>query len=573
MGGHISKAKGKLDGLKPSQIDALNRLFKRRFPEAEVYRLEQARELALLSRAIGRQIGLLIDRRGRVNRVILGTASAIVIPELGRSRASVQNQGQPGVLLRLRGLRLLHTHLSHEGLSQEDLMDLLFLRLDAVIALTVKESGEPQAWQAAQLLPNGSASPYRLEALRHWTDNVTDLTGQTIALESELARGHEQDIRNRAWLDPDAGMPRALLVSVSMESRTLQERNLDELASLAQSAGIIACGRIIQRVSKINSQNILSKAKLAELEVQALNGRAEMLIFDAELAPAQLRNLAEYTERKVIDRTQLILDIFAQRAASRAGILQVELAQLRYTLPRLSGQSRALDRFMGGIGGRGPGESKLETDRRKCRERMSRILRELEALRRKRAFTRKARAGLPHAALVGYTNAGKSSLLNRLTSSTVLVENKLFATLDPSTRRLRFPKEREIILSDTVGFIRNLPKELREAFRATLEELASAQLLIHVADAAHPDIAQQAQAVENILLELDLATIPRIFVLNKWDRVEAVAQAELLQAFPHALPVSALTAQGLDNLLKRLDWEFKAQNSGVKAQTECQQKH
>ena len=536
-----------MQGLKPSQLNALNRLFNRRFPAEDVYTIEQARELALLSRALGRQVGLLIDRKGRVQMVLVGEAGSILIPELPRGRTGQE---------RLRGLRLLHTHLSPDGISQEDLMDMLFLRLDAVIALNVNPTGDPVQWQAAHLLPSGAAGkPYHLDAPQPWDRTAAQFTATAEALEEELARRGE-DAREAA----DA--PRALLVSVAAQPRILQERNLDELAELARTAGLTVAGCMAQRVAQVNPRLILGKGKVAELEVLALQGRAGMLVFDGELSPAQLHNLADITERKVIDRTQLILDIFAQHAVTRAGKLQVELAQLRYTQPRLVGKNRAMDRLMGGIGGRGPGETKLETDRRKSRERMARIRKELDQLRRQRAFTRarRSRQGIPLAALVGYTNAGKSTLLNRLTRSDVLVENKLFATLDPTTRRLRFPAEREIILADTVGFIRNLPKELMDAFRATLEELEAADLLVHVADASHPDLLQQISAVETILAEMELDRVPRLLVLNKWDQLAAPARAELADAFPLALPVSAKSGDGLNSLLEQLETDLLTRN-------------
>ncbi len=536
-----------MQGLKPSQLNALNRLFNRRFPAEDVYTIEQARELALLSRALGRQVGLLIDRKGRVQMVLVGEAGSILIPELPRGRTGQE---------RLRGLRLLHTHLSPDGISQEDLMDMLFLRLDAVIALSVNPTGDPVQWQAAHLLPSGATGkPYHLDAPQPWDRTAAQFTATAEALEEELARRGE-DAREAA----DA--PRALLVSVAAQPRILQERNLDELAELARTAGLTVAGRMAQRVTQVNPRLILGKGKVAELEVLALQGRAGMLVFDGELSPAQLHNLADITERKVIDRTQLILDIFAQHAVTRAGKLQVELAQLRYTQPRLVGKNRAMDRLMGGIGGRGPGETKLETDRRKSRERMARIRKELDQLRRQRAFTRarRSRQGIPLAALVGYTNAGKSTLLNRLTRSDVLAENKLFATLDPTTRRLRFPAEREIILADTVGFIRNLPKELMDAFRATLEELEAADLLVHVADASHPDLLQQISAVETILAEMELDRVPRLLVLNKWDQLAAPARAELADAFPLALPVSAKSGDGLNYLLEQLETDLLTRN-------------
>jgi len=529
-----------VQGLKPSQLAALTRLFNRRFPAAEVYTVDQARELSLLSRALGRQLGLLIDRKGRVQMVIVGEAGSIMIPELPRGRSGQE---------RLRGLRLLHTHLSPGGISQEDLMDMLFLRLDAVVALTINPVGEPVQWQAAHLLPSPSGGqPYHLDAPQPWDRTESQFVATAEALEEELARKAE-DAREAD------DTPRAMLVSVSTQPRIIQERNLDELAELARTAGLTIAGRMVQRVAQINPRLIMGKGKVAELEVLALQGRAGMMVFDGELSPAQLHNLADITERKVIDRTQLILDIFAQHAVSRAGKLQVELAQLRYTQPRLVGKNRAMDRLMGGIGGRGPGETKLETDRRKIRERMARIRKELDQLRRQRSFTRarRSRQGIPLAALVGYTNAGKSTLLNTLTRSEVLAENKLFATLDPTTRRLRFPAEKEIIMADTVGFIRNLPKELMDAFRATLEELEAADLLLHVADASHPDLLQQISAVETILAEMELDRMPRLMILNKWDQLEAPARAELADAFPHALTISARTGDGCKALLDELE--------------------
>ena len=521
-------------------MKALNRLTTRRFPATDVYTIDQARELSLLSRALGRQLGMLIDRKGRVDMVLVGEAGGILIPELPRARSGAD---------RLRGLRLLHTHLTPDGLSQEDLMDLLFLRLDAIIVLTVNPDGDPVQWQEAHLLPTPVAGqPYRVEQLRPWDQTSAHFAATAEALEEELAR-RSDDTREAS----DA--PRALLVSVAAQPRIIQERNLDELAELARTAGLVVAGRMVQRVAQVNPKFILGKGKMAELEVLALEGRAGILVFDGELSPAQLHNLADITERKVLDRTQLILDIFAQHAVTRAGKLQVELAQLRYTQPRLTGKNRAMDRLMGGIGGRGPGETKLETDRRRSRERMARLRKELDQLRRQRAFTRsrRARRGIPLAALVGYTNAGKSTLLNNLTRSEVLAENKLFATLDPTTRRLRFPAEREIILADTVGFIRNLPRELMDAFRATLEELESADLLVHVADASHPDLLQQITSVETILEELELQHMPRILLLNKWDLLDVPARAELADAFPHAIPVSARTGDGLKRLLDVLE--------------------
>jgi len=500
---------------------------------------DQARELAVLSHGMGRQLGLLIDRKGRPFWVIVGDPGGIFIPDLSRARR------WPG---RLRGLRLVHTHLGDEGLSQEDLMDMVFLRLDSVTALTVSEHGEPRHVHWAQLLPpNPDARPYMTEGPLPYHRVDVDFTAQAEALEDELARAGQTIAPGG---ESPAGLERAMLVSVATASKQAQATSLDELAELARTAGVEVAGRLIQRVAKVNPTTILGKGKLADLETSCLQGGAGVVIFDQVLTPAQMRNLADITERRILDRTQLILDIFAQHATTRSGKLQVELAQLQYRLPRLVGRHRALSRLAGGIGGRGPGETKLEEDRRKVRDRIARLKKELAKLRKRRKATRtrRAKAGLPVAALVGYTNAGKSTLLNALTQSDVLSEDKLFATLDPTTRRLRFPREREIILTDTVGFIRELPAELREAFRATLEELDEADLLIHVADAGHPELEAQMQAVDTILEDMDLARTPRILVLNKWDTLDEEQREALANAHPEALGISALDPATLEPL-------------------------
>ncbi len=471
--------------------------------------------------------------------VIVGDASSILIPELPHVRTGAG---------RLRGLRLLHTHLVPEGLSHEDLMDLLFLRLDSVSVLTVDDWGQPGFFQSAHLMPPAPGqedSSYSVGSMLSWDRVDIDFTRQAETLEEEFGRVLDDAVST----GEEEGAERAVLVSVSLAPRAVQERHLAELAELARTAGVTVTGSMIQRVAAIHPRHILGRAKLAELEVMALQGQASLVIFDGELSPAQLNSLSELTERRVMDRTQLILDIFARHAVTRAGKLQVEMAQLQYSLPRLAGRHRSLDRLAGGIfGNKGRGETKLELERRRIRERITRIRRDLEELRRQRFHTRarRARQGLPLAALVGYTNAGKSTLLNALTKADVLAENKLFATLDPTTRRLRFPKERELVLADTVGFIRSLPRELTEAFRATLEELEAADLLIHVVDASHPERDQQMEAVERVLAEMGLQHVPRVTLLNKWDAVPADEKVPLLLDRPEAVAVSALTGAGLE---------------------------
>lgn len=566
----------------------MNRLFTRRYDPALGYSVEQARELATLSRAMNRQIGLLINRQGRVQWVIVGDAMRIVIPELPRLRESAG---------RLRGLRLLHTHLTLDGLNQEDFMDMLFLRLDSIGVLTVDQWGEPVGFQYAHLLPSSvDGLPYKAYDPIRWDQVDVDFAAQVQAIEDELARavtgaldvsvqmpgqqpssltgqlsgtlpgvGGSSDVDHGLRRGGGIGTTpetRAVLVSVSPKPRAEQESALQELAELAATAGVVTVGTLIQRVQTLNPRYTLGKGKLAELEVLCLQGNAGLIIFDGELLPSQLRNLTKETERKILDRTQVILDIFAQRASSRAGKYQVEMAQLQYLLPRLVGKSAgALDRLAGGIGGRGPGETKLETDRRRVRDRIARIRKELKKLRQHRssARNRRAKSNVPIASLVGYTNAGKSTLLNALTGSEVLAENRLFATLDPTTRRLRVPEDRELIITDTVGFIRSLPKELVEAFRATLEELESADLLLHVADASHQELELQLRAVKDIITSLDLEKTPVLLVLNKIDRVDAESLASLRERYPQALCISARERIGLEELaqaiIDRIDWD------------------
>lgn len=539
--------------MKPSELKALSRLANRRYSNQGGFSTDQARELAALSRLLGRQIGIMIDRQGKPDLVLVGETNAIYIPELSRSR---QGAG------RLRGLRLFHTHLTPDMLSQEDFMDMLFLRLDSVSVLSVDIHGSPMLFQQAHLLPpNPESKPYMMHPPVAWDKVTVDFAAQVDALEEELARSTTNA------REAEGAELRAILVSVSTDSRLVQESGLTELVELARTAGVTVAGTMSQRVHSLNPKLIMGKGKLAELEILALQGNAGLIIFDGELSPAQLRNLAEATERKVLDRTQLILDIFAQRATTRAGRLQVELAQLQYMLPRLVGKNKALSRLAGGIGGRGPGETKLEMERRRTNDRITRLKNELKTLRRQRSQvrSRRAKSRVPIASLVGYTNAGKSTLLNALTGSSVLSENKLFATLDPATRRLRVPQERELIITDTVGFIRSLPKELVEAFRATLEEMEEADLLLHVADASHPELDMQLHAVNSILESLSLQNTPRQLVLNKADLVDEQAHTTLMEVYPGAMLVSAATGEGLDALsaaiVSRIDWS----NSFVRA--------
>ncbi len=350
---------------------------------------------------------------------------------------------------------------------------------------------------------------------------------------------------------PEGGAERAVLVGLEMP-RAASDESLPELARLAETAGAVVTETIVQHRSRPDPATWVGSGKVEEIRACAASTGANLVIFDEELSSAQQRNLERALGTKVLDRTALVLDIFAQRARTREGRLQVELAQMTYLLPRLAGRGVLLSRLGGGIGTRGPGETKLEVDRRRIRTRITDLRREIGALSQHRRAQRQSRrdAALPVVALVGYTNAGKSTLLNTLTRAEVFTADKLFATLDPTTRRVLLPNRRPVVLVDTVGFIQKLPHDLVAAFRATLEEVTEADLLVHVVDASHPRWTQQREAVEQVLRDLEAAEKPRVTALNKADRLSAEALRDVLAEEPDGVPVSALRGVGLLNLLR-----------------------
>jgi GTPase len=532
---------GNLAGLKPNQLDALDRLNQRRVPSWQVITPELGSHLALLSRELGRQIGLFIDRRGQVTDVAVGDANRIMLPDFGRVR------GGEG---RFRGLRFVHTHLRQEPLSRDDMTDLTKLRLDMIVAIGVGPEGVPGAVFLAHLLPPSQGEElHRVIGPINMGTLPDDFLGLIESVEAEFSR----NIRGRKVEAKDG---RAIIahVATTKQGITAGRRSLDELAELARSAGVDVVDRIVQVRAKPDPKFVVGPGKLEDIMVRALQKDADLLILDCNLSGNQSRAISEKTEMKVIDRTQLILDIFAQRANSADGKLKVELAQLKYLLPRLGAKDDALSRLTGGIGGRGPGETKLEIGRRRARERVAQLQRRIDKLSKGRAQRRQRRQrnGVTVVSIVGYTNAGKSTLLNTLTQSSVYAEDLLFATLETSSRRLRFPREREIIITDTVGFIRDLPKDLVDAFKATLEELEDAHLLLHVVDASDPMRKEQIQAVEKILMDLKLEKIPRLIVLNKVDLV-APEEARMEAAALNAVTTSAHDKRSLDALLREIE--------------------
>ena len=360
------------------------------------------------------------------------------------------------------------------------------------------------------------------------------------------------DVRERALL-VGLGLKRAPHIPGRASDETARE-SLEELAELARSAGAVVVGSVLQMRDAIDPASVVGRGKLQEIRAEAQARQAPLIIFDRELTPVQQRNLERGVERRVIDRTQLILDIFARHARSREGQLQVELAQLNYLLPRLAGGGPELSRLGGGIGTRGPGEQKLETDRRRIRERVRRIGAAIETLRQQRTLRRTARQSVPlgTVALVGYTNAGKSTLFNALSRADVLVSSKMFATLDPTVRAVRLPSNRRVLFSDTVGFIRDLPKGLLAAFRATLEEVQQAALILHVTDISNPHHAEHDAEVEKVLVQLGVGDRARLHVFNKIDRLDTDVRKAMSAANGNVY-VSALETTGLEELLRRVD--------------------
>ncbi len=510
--------------------------------------------MADISRDIRRQVAILANRFGEVEYVIVGDERSIFIPEL---------TDYPLGKKRLRGVRLVHTHLHGEPLSDDDLTDLSMLRFDLIAALIVRPDEPHPLIQIATLTPSTEAKTlYRVES----PQSITRLKIDFATFVAELEQSLEKALKEGKMV---AGVEeRGILISVTKESREEAEDSLDELRELARTAGVEVLDQVIQRPREFNSRYLMGEGKIREVVIRALQLGATLLVFDQELTPTQVRSISAITELKVIDRSQLILDIFARRAKSQDGKVQVELAQLKYLLPRLSGRGVQMSRLMGGIGGRGPGETKLEVDRRRIRDRIAKLERELEELSSGRFQRRQKRvkAGLPIVSIVGYTNAGKSTLLNTLTRSAVFTENLLFATLDTATRRLRFPREREVIITDTVGFIRSLPKSLMGAFKATLEELQDADLLLHVVDCAGARFEEQISQVEEILDELGLGGKPRLLVFNKADRLPEMKERNPLAFMKvrHAghrlggIFISATDAKSLTPLLAEMERRFWA---------------
>jgi len=563
---------GNTTGLSPHATKTLERIYRRKIDLEQIATPELIKSLAEASHETGRQVGALVHRSGEVDYVIVGDATKLMLPDIGRLRAATG---------RFRALRLIHTHLYNEPLTRDDLVDLVRLRLDLVAAIQLTPEGEPRTLHYAYNAPvregEGHALPQRTRASSpqpapeaadralltadgklpyHQVGPI--LLGRVEVNFGELIQALEDEFAKRSRTRAVSRDGRAILVHVAEKSKqgahAHAEESLRELGELSRTAGVMVMDTVLQLRDHLDPKFVMGKGKLDEIVLRAAELDVENLIFDRNLTPSQAAAITKHTDLKVIDRTQLILDIFAQRAESSDGKLQVELAQLKYTLPWLSLKDNSLSRLTGGIGGRGPGETKLEIGKRRAKERVTFLEAQLKKLSRQREQRRRRRGRLdvPVVSIVGYTNAGKSTLLNALTGADVLAEDRLFATLDTRSRRLRFPEEREVVITDTVGFIRDLPKDLFAAFRATFEEAADADLILHVVDAGDPARDQHIETTEALLAELDLFRIPRILVFNKIDLIDEGEARRLTLGRRDAAALSAADRDSTRPLLKMI---------------------
>ena len=534
---YFLKPHGNLVGLKPSQLQRISRLYQRKIAPTEFISASLALALGELSRELNRQLGITIDRRGRVRHVIVGDTEQLFIPDLGRAR---------GGRARFRGVRLIHTHLKDESLTEDDITDLVRLRLDMIAALTLSPFGRPELIHYTHLLPSGGETPHAPICSLPISDLNFNFESFINDLEEEFSRAAVGSIETE-------GQIRAIAVHVSLGDDLDVGTSLAELNELARTADVLIVDAITQKRKAYDPKFLIGRGKLDELLLRTMQEDCDLVIFDQDLTPNQVRSISQVTDVKVIDRSLLILDIFARRAHTREGKLAVELAQHKYLLPRLAHKNTAYSRLAGGIGGRGPGETKLEIDRRRARERITWLERNLSRtqVQRQNQRARRQNRSIPQVSLIGYTNAGKSTLFNAITQSDVFAENKLFATLHVTSRRLRFPHHQEIVFCDTVGFIRDLPTDLEVAFKATLEELYASDLLLHIVDASDPRLTHQIASVERILTEMDLIDRPRAIILNKIDLLTPTL-AENLCTLYNSIGVSALDRNSTRPVLRLL---------------------
>ncbi len=498
---------GRVSGLAASELKALENLYRRRLEPERAVTHELARELAGITARIGRNVGVVIDRRGRLIDVSVG--DALEVPYPAASAADARKEG------RLCGLRFVRTKPENTSVGHADRLVLTKYGLDALVFVGVDRGGTPRSVKLGMIYPPGMGEP--IEWLE-WAPSAIpdDFLERVKAREDELSRTTERGKK----LDP---IDRALLVGVTTGPPAAARESLAELSELARSCGMVVVDRLLQRRERVHPATLVGSGFLEELVHRAAVENVGRLVVDGELTPMQARNIERQSGLAVMDRTMLILEIFGRRAVTTDGKLRVDLAKLRYLGPHLQGKGIDLSRLGGGKGrSRGAGEMKLEMDRRTLRDNIVKLEKQIAAIGKRRAEQRKRRLGanVPQVALIGYTNAGKSTLFNALTGAGVLAEDLLFATLETTTRRARLPRGTECVFIDTVGFIRDLPEGLLDAFRATIEEIDGSHLLLHVVDASNEAFARQIDAVDATLRELGFDWIPKMLVFNKRDRID-----------------------------------------------------
>jgi len=556
----VIKISGKLLGLKKNQISKLEKLYRRKIPANQIINIELAETISEISNEINKEIAIIVNRRGQIINVSIGDAETIQLPKFKNVR-----EGRA----RLCGLRCIHTHPNGiSNLSKADLTALLNIRFDAMAAIGVNHEGtfskkfgeNPKFADSIQI---AHLSPVKDNEGNLWRtqDAMTLRKAGEYDFLKQLEE-IEQEFSAKSDLIISSDKERAILVSLQTSELSSFETNesLFELEQLTATAGAEVIGKIIQRKVSPDSGTYIGSGKVKDIALLVQEKGANLVIIDSELSPRQQKNLENIIGVKTIDRTELILDIFAQRAKTKEGKLQVELAQLKYLFPRLVGTGLSLSRqggggTGGGIATRGPGETKLEVDRRRIRDRIVLLEKAVGEIKVQRNNERKQRQAnkIPVAAIVGYTNVGKSTLINALSDSNVFVENKLFATLDPTTRKIKLPDLSNVLLTDTVGFIQRLPTSLVAAFRATLEEVTEADIILHVIDPIHPNYRDHIDTVYEILTELEAVNKPTITVVNKIDLIKDELLLESVYSkLPTPVGISALQRKGFGNLLNTL---------------------
>jgi GTP-binding protein HflX len=532
------RVKGNLSGLSARTVRLLEKLLERKLPKSEFATPHFCQVLNDLSLSCKRRLGALVDRRGTPLWIVVGDALKLIIG----NNMFTRRKG-------LSAIRLIHTRLDEKGHDEDDFLRLRLLSLDASVCILAQKQGQTPLVEIAYLSAKNQNGEYcEVMPRRHAT--VLDVRFDEFieGLEKQILRESERFLH---------GASDACVLVLPTSSTRHTKWQVEELERLCDTAGIAVVDVAVQRLSRdrIDSRTMIGKGKLGQVAMQCLQKGADLLVFGVPLTPTQQRNIALDTGLRVIDRNQLILDIFARHARTNEGRIQVELAQLRYNLPRLSEKDDSMSRLTGGIGARGPGETKLEMEKRRAKERIHMLEQKLLRIAEQRANRRKLRqsVGLPVVAIVGYTNAGKSTIFNTMTGASVVAEDKLFATLDPTTRRVRYPNRREFLLADTVGFIRDLPNELLKAFRATLEEVEVASALLLVLDAGDPHLEEQMRTTKGILSKLGLGQKLVVTVLNKEDIVQDRGKIFELALTNRAIPVCGHDANSLTPVLDAIE--------------------